>query len=106
MVYDEKLAEKIRKIVRKNKKVTEKKMFGGLSFLCDKKMFCGVLKDDLVLRMSIDACEDALKKKNVRPMDFTGRPMKNFVYVKQCSDADLKKWIDKSYAYASSLKKK
>ena len=106
MVYDEKLAERIRKTIGKNKHITEKHMFGGLSFLYNKKMFCGVLKYDLVLKMSHEQSEDALKKPNVRPMDFTGRPMKGFVYVNQkgCkSDKDLKKWIQLSMSYVSTL---
>ena len=100
MAYDEKLADRIRKIIGKNKKVTEKKMFGGLSFLLNGKMFCGVLKGDLVLRISHDKYEDALKKPNVRPMDFTGRPMKGFIYVNSngCkSDKNIRKWVKLSY---------
>jgi TfoX/Sxy family transcriptional regulator of competence genes len=109
MVYDEKLADRIRRIIGKNKVVTEKNMFGGLSFLLKGKMFCGVLKEDLVLKMSHEQCEDALKKKNVRPMDFTGRPMKGFVYVNSKgskSDKDLKRWIELSYKHAEFVDKK
>ena len=107
MVYNEKLADRIRKIICKNKNVTEKKMFGGLSFLLNGKMFCGVLKEDLVLRISHGEYEDALKKPNVRPMDFTRRPMKGFIYVNAngCkSDKDIKKWIDLSLNYVKSIK--
>ena len=109
MVYDGNLAERIRKIIGKNKDVTEKHMFGGLSFMFSEKMFCGVLKYDLVLKMSPEQCEDALKKPNVRHMDFTGRPMKSFVYVSQkgCkSEKGLKKWVDISLNHAKSIKKK
>ena len=109
MAYDEKLAERIRKTIGQNKQVTEKKMFGGLSFMFSKKMFCGVLKDDLVLKMSPEQCAEALKKPPVRPMDFTGRPMKGFVYVNQkgCnSEKELQKWINLSLNYAKSNKKK
>ena len=107
MVYDEKLADRIRKTIGKNKNVTEKKMFGGLSFLLKGKMFCGVLKEDLVLRISHDEYENALKKPNVRPMDFTGRPMKGFIYVNSngCkSDKNLKEWVDLSLNYVKSIK--
>ena len=109
MVYDEKLAERIRKIIGKDKHVTEKHMFGGLSFFYKKKMFCGVLKDDLVLKMSHEQWENALRKPNIRPMDFTGKPMKGFVYVNQkgCkSDKDLKKLVELSMIYASTLTSK
>ena len=108
MTFDERLADRIRKTFGKNKNISEKHMFGGLSFMYGKKMFCGVLKDDLVLKMSHEQWEDALKKPNVRPMDFTGKPMKGFVYVNQkgCkSDKDLKKWVELSLNYAKSIKK-
>ena len=97
MAYDEKLADRIRKTIGKNKNVAEKKMFGGLSFLLNGKMFCGVLKENLVLRISHDEYEDALKKPYVRPMDFTGRPMKGFLYVSRngCkTEKQLSAWID------------
>ena len=106
MAYDEKLADRIRKIIGRRKGITEKKMFGGLSFLLNGKMFCGVLKEDLVLRISHDEFEVALKKPNVRPMDFTGRPMKGFIYInpKGCkSDKSLKQWVRLSYNHAASL---
>ena len=108
MAFNEKLADKIRKTLGRRKGITEKKMFGGLSFMFSKKMFCGVLKDDLVLKISHEQCEDALKKPNVRPMDFTGRPMKGFVYVNQngCkSEKELKKWVDLSLNHAQSVKR-
>ena len=108
MAYDEKLADRIRKTIGKNKNVTEKKMFGGLSFMLHGKMFCGVLKEDLVLRISHDEYEDALKKPNIRPMDFTGRPMKGFIYVNPngCkSDKDIKQWVDLSLKFAKSIMK-
>ena len=108
MAYDEKLADRIRKTLGVNKYVTEKHMFGGLSFMFGKKMFCGVLKDDIVLKMSPEQCQDSLKKPNVRPMDFTGRPMKSFVYVNQkgCkSEKELKKWVDLSLNHAQSVKR-
>ena len=108
MAYDEKLADRIRKVIGGSKYVTEKKMFGGLSFMFNKKMFCGVLKDDLVLKMSPEQCEDALNKPNVRPMDFTGRPMKSFVYVNQKgskSEKDIKKRIKLSLNHSKSIKK-
>jgi TfoX/Sxy family transcriptional regulator of competence genes len=109
MAFDEKLAARIKKTLGKTKNISEKHMFGGLSFMYGKKMFCGVLKDDLVLKMGPKQCEDALKKPNVRPMDFTGKPMKGFVYVNQkgCkSDKDLKKWVDISLNHAKLMNKK
>ena len=45
------------------------------------KMFCGVLKDDLVVRVGPERYEQALSRAHVRPMDFTGRPLKGYVFV-------------------------
>ena len=81
MAYDEKLAQRVRALVGARKGFSEKKMFGGVAFLIDGKMCCGVLKDDLVARISVEDYEDALSKPHVRPMDFTGRPMRGYVYV-------------------------
>jgi TfoX/Sxy family transcriptional regulator of competence genes len=105
MAFDEKLAEKIRTIIGKDKAVTEKKMFGGLSFMYHNKMFCGVLKQDLVLKMSPKQCTNALTKPNIRPMDFTGKPLKSFVYVNSKEyKSNLKKWIKLSYNHAESVR--
>ena len=108
MAYNEKLADRMRKTLGRRKDIAEKKMFGGLSFLLEGKMLCGVLKEDVVFRISNDEYESAIKKPNVRPMNFTGRPMKGFVYVNQkgCkSERDLKKWIDLSLTHAKFMKK-
>jgi len=106
MVYDNKLAERIRKILGQTRGVTEKSMFGGLSFLLNGKMCCGIIKNDLVVRIGEDNYEEALKKPHVRPMDFTGRPIKGFVFVGPAghkSDKDLKQWVQPSIDHAKSL---
>jgi len=56
-------------------------MFGGLAFLLDGKMFCGVIKDNLMARVGPDDYEQAIREPHARPMDFTGRPLTGFVYV-------------------------
>ena len=107
MVYNEKLADRIRKVLGKSKNVTEKHMFGGLSFMYGKKMFCGILKEDLVLKLSHEQWEDALKKPNVRPMDFTGRPMKGFLYVSSGgykTKKQLTRWVERSIDFVSKNK--
>ncbi|MCC6572539.1 MAG: TfoX/Sxy family protein [Planctomycetes bacterium] len=96
MAYDEKLAERIRKAIGKNKSVTEKKMFGGVAFLHDGRMFLGVLKDELMARVGPQTHEGALEEPGARVMDFTGKPMLGYVFVEpkgHASDADLKKWV-------------
>jgi TfoX/Sxy family transcriptional regulator of competence genes len=79
--YDRGLAERIRKELVGRRGVTEKEMFGGLAFLLSGKMFCGVTGDALMARIGKDRYEAALAKAHVREMDFTGRPMKGYVYI-------------------------
>src|SRR5579872_992299 len=81
MAFDERLADRIRGAIGTVRGVTEKKMFGGLAFLLGGKMFCGIVKDDLMVRVGPARYEESLRKPHVRPMDFTGRPMKGYVFV-------------------------
>ena len=81
MAYDSKLAERIRAIAAGRKGVTEKEMFGGIAFLLDGKMFIGLAKNQLMVRVGPDRHDEALARPHVRPMNFTGRPMRGYVYV-------------------------
>ena len=81
MAYDEALASRVREVLGTRRGVTEKKMFGGLAFLFHGKMFCGIAKDDLMVRVGPERYEEALGRPHVRPMDFTRRPMKGYVFV-------------------------
>jgi len=108
MAYDETLAERIRKTLGKRQGLQERRMFGGLAFMLDGKMCCGVLKDDLVLRLGPEGSLKALGKRHVRPMDFTGRPLTGFVYVgpRGYQGAALARWLKLAVAHARSLPKK
>ena len=69
-------------------------------------MCCGVVNDDLVVRISSDQREEALARAHVRPMDFTGRPLKGMLYIgpEGCdTDQALKSWVDEAVSYALSL---
>ena len=81
MAYDEHLASRIRRALDDRSEFTERKMFGGLAFLCQGRMCCGIVGRDLMVRVPVDEFDAALRKRNVRPMDFTGKPVKGFVYV-------------------------
>ena len=86
-----------------------KNMFGGISFLLKGKMCCGVLKDVLVVRVNPDESESLLKKPHVRPMDFTGKPMKGFLYISTGgykTDKQLGSWVERSIDFVSSLPKR
>jgi len=106
MAYDEKLAERIRSIMKRRKGITEKKMFGGICLLLNGNMIGGVVNDDLMIRVGPDAYEEALKQKHARPMDFTGKPLKGMVYVGPkgvARDEDLKKWLERGLKFGQSL---
>lgn len=108
MTYDENLAKRVRESIKGKRNVTEKKMFGGLAFLLKGKMFCGIVKDDLMIRTGPQMYEEALNKPHSRPMDFTGKPMKGFVYVEPqgCkSGKSLSAWIGLGLDYVSKIKK-
>ena len=106
MAYDEKLAGRVRKLLAPRKRLTEKKMFGGLAFLLGGRMCCGILKDDLVVRTGPDRYAAALSRPHARPMDFTGRALRGFVYVRPRgvkSGAALSKWLREAAEYAATL---
>jgi TfoX/Sxy family transcriptional regulator of competence genes len=106
VAYDEKLAERVRKAMATRKRVTEKKMFGGLAFLLGGRMCCGILNDDLMVRVGPERYAAALARPHVRPMDFTGKPLSGFVYVGSPgvkTGAALVKWLRDAAEYAASL---
>lgn len=81
MAYDEKLAQRIRQAFGTRRDVAERKMFGGLTFLCGGRMCCGIIGADLMVRVADDQFDEIVRRRHVRPMDFTGRPMRGFIYV-------------------------
>jgi TfoX/Sxy family transcriptional regulator of competence genes len=82
MAYDEKLADRVREIIAlKHKHVEEKKMFGGLCFMVNDKMCVGVEKERLMVRLDPAVYEEAMEKDGAKPMDFTGKVMKGYVFV-------------------------
>jgi TfoX/Sxy family transcriptional regulator of competence genes len=106
MAYDPSLATRIRELVAGRKGVTEKAMFGGLAFLLDGKMFCGVLGNELLARVGPDAHDAAMAKPHVRIMDFTGRPMRGYVFVAPKAiptNAELSRWVSDCEAHAATL---
>jgi TfoX/Sxy family transcriptional regulator of competence genes len=111
MAYDSSLAARIRAIILEGgrKGVTEKEMFGGIAFLLDGKMFIGLAKNQLMVRVGPDRHDEALARPHVRSMDFTGRPMRGYVYVAPAGYANarsLSAWIDWSTAFVATVKKK
>ncbi|MBI5915211.1 MAG: TfoX/Sxy family protein [Bacteroidetes bacterium] len=97
MAYNEHLADRIRRAFQEKRAAfEEKKMMGGLCFLVDGKMCAGIVEDKLMARIDTAIYEAALTKKGCTEMNFTGRPMKGYVFVNPegiDSDADLTAWI-------------
>lgn len=109
MPFDEKLAERLRVLLKDQRSLKEKRMFGGLAFMLNGHMCCGIVGDDFVVRTGPDKFEAALSRPHARPMDFTGRPMRGFVYVAPPGyrlTRDLKSWTRMGIQFVSCLPKK
>lgn len=82
MAYNEKLADRVREIISlTHENVTEKRMFGGLCFMVNDKMCVGVEQQRLMVRLDPDRYNEAMEKEGCKPMDFTGKIMKGYVFV-------------------------
>ena len=105
MAYNAEIADRVLKMMVGREGLTERKMFGGIAFMLNGNMCCGVTNDDLMVRVGADGLEDALDQPHARPMDFTGRPMKGFVFVDAGAVGDrvLRRWIQRGVIFAESL---
>jgi TfoX/Sxy family transcriptional regulator of competence genes len=106
MAYDEALAGRIRQTLVGRGAVSERKMFGGIAFMVGGNMACGVIRQDLMVRVGPDAHDAAVAEPHVRPMDFAHRPMRGMVYVDPDgvrSADDLSRWVDAGATFAASL---
>ena len=106
MAYDEELAERVRAALGPVLGVTEIRMFGGLCYTIGGNMAVGVTGQDLMVRLDPASAEAALAEPGARPMDFTGRPMRGFVFVGpegMKTNRSLRSWVDRSVVHASSL---
>ncbi len=109
MAYDEGLAERVREQLSRYAAFTERKMFGGLCFLVRGHMCCGVLGEELLLRVGPSAYVEALTAPHAREMDFTGKPLKGMVFVRPegvAEDADLLVWLLRGLDFVQTLPEK
>lgn len=96
MAYDLGLADRIRVVLGRLGDFSERKMFGGLCFMVNGHMCCGIVKSDLMLRLTPATATAALHEPHTRPMDFTGKPIKSMIYVDAASidsDTSLERWV-------------
>jgi hypothetical protein len=115
MAYDEHLGDRIHHIMQtKNIPFFTKKMMGGLIFMVNKKMCCGIHIDKkygdslLMAKIGVDAYKQEIEKEECLPMDFTGRPMKGYIFVTPQGfdlEVDLEYWIDLAISFNKSLLK-
>ena len=113
MAYDEHLGERINEIIKsKNVAFYSKKMMGGLVFMVNDKMTCGIHIDKkygdslLMAKIGVEAYEEEIKKEVCLPMNFTGRPMKGYIFIIPSGfdlDSDLEYWIDKALDFNKKL---
>lgn len=113
MAYNEKLADRTREIIAATHNITEeKKMFGGLCFMVNDKMCVGVESERLMVRIDPELYEQVMEKKGCRPMDFTGKIMKGYVFVDTAvlnTKTQLDYWVQLALSFntkAKSSKKK
>jgi len=110
--YNEELADRIREKLAAYDNVEEKAMMGGLTFMLNDKMCVGIIKDELMCRIDPNRQNEVLEKNGCRIMDFTKRPMKGYILIKEIgmkSTKDFNYWVDLAIAFnkfAKSSKRK
>lgn len=109
MAFDAGLAERLRDLFAGLPDVSERRMFGGLALMWRGHMCVGIVGDTLMVRVGAAAYAAALARPHARPMDFTGRPLRGYVYVAPegfAEDADLAAWVDAARACVAALSAK
>jgi TfoX/Sxy family transcriptional regulator of competence genes len=106
MAYDKQLAMQVRAALGGQESLTQREMFGGIGFMIAGNMACGVIADDLIIRVGPDDYDQALRQEGVKEFDMTGRPMRGWVLVTGTgmnTDAELSAWVQKGVTFARSL---
>jgi TfoX/Sxy family transcriptional regulator of competence genes len=105
MPFDETLAARVRRALSDRADLVEKHMFGGVCFMTRGRMCCGIVQSSLMVRLAAEDADRLSEEPHVRPMDFTGRPMRGFLFV----DAEgldtprrLRTWVSRCVAFAES----
>ena len=105
MAYDERLAARVRALLAARADVSERKMFGGLTFMVGGNMCCGVNGEELIVRLDPGREDDALARPHARPMDLTGHRMRGFITVHPdgLAGSQLDRWVHEAIARAETL---
>jgi TfoX/Sxy family transcriptional regulator of competence genes len=106
MPFDEALAERVRGVVGGREGVTERRMFGALAWMVHGNMACGVVREDLLVRLGPDDAQRALAEPHTRPFEMGPRVARGMILVDQAAlgaDAELASWVDAGLAHAGTL---
>lgn len=106
MVYDEGLAHRIRELLDDRPDLVEKKLLGGIAFMLQGNLCCGIHREDLIVRVGRDGYAAAVARPHARPFDITGRPMTGWVMVSPDgyeSDDALQVWVQQGVQFPLSL---
>jgi hypothetical protein len=109
MAYDKGLAQRVREILEDEPGFAEKNMFGGICFLLFGNMVCGIIKDDLIVRVGADRYAEMLKMPHTKKFDLTGKAMKGWVMVLAAaldSDEELNDWVQRARSFVRTLSPK
>jgi len=106
MPYDTLLATRIRAALGQSVELVEKKMFGGVGFMVNGNMACGVHQNNMIVRVGPANYTAALSRPHTRVFDMTGHPMTGWVMVEPegcASESDLQAWVEQGLSFARSL---
>lgn len=106
MAYDDGLAQRVREVMGELPGYVEKRMFGGIGFMLHGNMACGVIGEDLIVRVGAEGYQRALEAPHTKLFDMTGRPMTGWVVVTAEgyeADEDLEMWVRQGVEYALTL---
>src|SRR3972149_12180501 len=106
MAYDENLALRVRKLIGPTKGSSEREQFGGVAFLLRGNVACGIIGNELLVRVGQERHDEAIGSKDARPFSLTGRPSKGWILVRQSglkSPASLRKWGDMGLDFAKTV---
>src|SRR4051812_43693211 len=112
MPFDETLGQRLREAMEAEcpgDTLIEKRMFGGLAFMVNGNMAVGIVGYNLMVRVGPEAHDECVALPHAGPMDFTGRPMKGFVYVFPegiATNRELRMWVKRGTTFARSLPNK
>ncbi len=106
MAYDENLAQRVQDTLEKQPGIVAKKMFGGVGYMIQGNMACGVNEDKLIVRVGLERYEEALAAPHTKDFDITGKPMRGWVMVEPegyQTDEELKDWVQQGVDFALTL---